>query len=346
MSGYCCRDARVLPKSAARRGTTIVELIAVAACTGLLILLFGAALQTSREDDKAATCLANLHSVAVAAMIYGNDYNESVIPIRPEMQQPSDEWMWKTVHAFAYGGRSATKPMRLFGARKIYLNDVKNQGKGTRGAAYAIKTRGLTLMNYPQVADDTDVEELDTPFYHCPSDTGYPRSPLVQWSPRGNAKKSCYDTLGNSYRANLHALYRDNGEALSLGAWGSSVVFAAREVLFAEPVFFEHATADLRKSGRQLKSLQSWHGHDVVANVAFGDGHCVKMKDMERTTYDENELKAMGLSRANGAYLARGARWQLDRYPIKGRPVCGDWSDSGGFADLDPSQWPFTRGRE
>ncbi|MGD8453241.1 MAG: hypothetical protein PVJ57_15595 [Phycisphaerae bacterium] len=327
-----------------RVGASVVELLVSVSAVGVLAVVLLPILQQTKSDDAEAKCLSNLRSIAVAVHSYAaDDRNELIIPIHPKMIEPSTKPYWQTVHAYSYGGRSATHTLRIGPNEAVQLNNVPGWGRGTPGAAYAVNTRPLN--NYLYRPEKGFEEGTDLAIFHCPADTGYPKSKLIDGVPRANAKRPCYNILGSSYPANMHALYRENGEALSLGPWGqhaSWLANPARLVVFAEPLLFEMArqTSVDAKEARQLKG---WHGDALMSNAAYADGHAQAVRKLQRTSLTGEELTQLGVSEPNASLLLRGERWVLDNYPTPGTRIFGQWEDIKDFEAYRHEQWPFVK---
>ena len=117
-----------------RRAISWLDLLVALAIIALLISILLPSLARARAQAKTAVCLSNLKSLMMASHAYAaEDQHELILPIHRQMVRPTQRWYWKTVNAFAWGGRSAPKPLKLSEKESVYLNDVAGQGRGTAG---------------------------------------------------------------------------------------------------------------------------------------------------------------------------------------------------------------------
>lgn len=335
-----------------------VELLVTLSCAASLSLLCLVLAAQAGQNQQRARCLSNLKRIAVAAMTYAiEDRREQVIPIHPRMLDHSPTWYWKTVHAFAYGGDSATQKLPFDAQTGVFLNDRAGQGGDTSGAAYARATRPLNRY----ALDGTGPEDADVALtvFRCPADSGYPVTLAFAHAPPAAAAIDCFDMLGNSYRANLHALYRDNGEALSLGPWGlglSRIPAPASTVTFFDPLVLEFTAppaaaappdSDAPHSRPTADAPKGWHNQRRGDPAAFVDGHVELLKDMQPQPPPADATAK--LARANAGLLLRGDRWVFDAFPSPATAILGDWSGAAGglaaWPDLQPDQWPIAGAR-
>lgn len=61
-------------------GFTLVELLVVITVVAILIAMLLPSLKEARDTAKSASCLANVRSLALSAMAYGNDWKNSCVP--------------------------------------------------------------------------------------------------------------------------------------------------------------------------------------------------------------------------------------------------------------------------
>ncbi len=323
-----------------RRAVTLIEFVTVAVAASLLASMLLMLVAQAGGKRSATKCLANLKRIGVAVHSYAaDDSRELLTPIHARMLRPSETWFWRTVHAFTWGGASAAKPFQYGPDSKVYLNDRNNQGGGTPGAAYAANTRPLNPYLIAVEKEGRTAEKELKDHFECPADAGYPDDPAVTQSPRANAGRACYDTLGNSYRMNVYALYRENGEALSLGLWAqrlSTVLRPADTVAYFEAPFMDMALAARADGGEP--TLKAWHGGGTGANVLIADGSARNLQKLAIQTGDA--LKFDDLTPESAALLLRGERWMIDSHPAPGVGIFGEWPGDG-FPDLAPDTWPI-----
>jgi prepilin-type N-terminal cleavage/methylation domain-containing protein len=336
------------------RGFTLIELLVVVAIIALLISILLPALNGAREQGKRATCLANIKSIATAMHAYaGEDSKELIIPIHPMMVRNTvavhpSWWMWRTANWFAWGGR--TPPKR-------FLTNCANEGStgcgpllGDTGALsiYAARNRPLNKYVYGQVSES---DEKKMEMFHCPSDEGYPDSPQIDDSPPANAKRSCYDTLGSSYRASLFAFFPAAGGsytgAYAIGPWGkrlSTLQSTSRLILFGEPSFFNMIGMDDGTVNPDPVVVLGQHKKRMVDNIAFVDGSARSTQaDGRENITDPQVLQQMGAAGA-GALLSRGPTWTFDTYPTPGARIWGTsapWVPPYNGFGIPVNSWPI-----
>jgi hypothetical protein len=191
-------------------------------------------------------------------------------------------------------------------------------------------------------------DENNLPMYQCPSDQGYPDAPpdIVDDSPRMNAERPMYDTVGNSYRGSLYCFIGDDG-AFAIGPWGhrlSTIPDTARVILLGEPRFFNMVGLN-GGAVEDPKYITGWHRRVLTDNLAFCDGSA---RSTLASGYDDvGVLPGMNLSPPNAALIARGPTWRFDVWPTPGARIWGNsipWIPPYNFntADgpLNTSQWP------
>ena len=325
-----------------RRAISWLDLLVALAIIALLIAIMLPSLARARQQAKRAVCMSNLKSLVMASHAYAvDDQRELILPMHMQMVQPTERWYWKTVNAFAWGGRSAPHALQLSESESVYLNDIAGQGRGTPGAAYAASTRPLNRYVY---GDLTGEETMDLKMYQCPADRGYPANAAVEDAPPANAGRSCYDTLGNSYRANLLALYGERGQACAVSPWGhriSAVQNPSRIVLYAEPLFIRGTMRD--GEGRfSAMAFTGWHGKEAADNVAFLDGSVRRTTVDRMAEFETVTLEAMSTLPKNAEFLIRGNRFQMDVYPTPAARIWGKWEELSNFEAYSREHWPFT----
>ena len=185
----------------------------------------------------------------------------------------------------------------------------------------------------------------DLKMYQCPADRGYPASAAVEDAPPANAGRSCYDTLGNSYRANLLALYGERGQAFAVGPWGHQVSVIenpARVVLYAEPLFIRANTRD-GEGQFSAKAFTGWHGKESTDNAAFCDGSARRTIVDRMAGFDADTLRAMNVSPKNSEFLIRARTFQIDMYPTPAARIWGRWEDLSRLQGVQPGAMAFRK---
>ena len=63
-----------------RRGFTLIELLVVIAIIAILAAILFPVFAHARDKALAATCLSNLKELGLAAMMYVQDYDDTIVP--------------------------------------------------------------------------------------------------------------------------------------------------------------------------------------------------------------------------------------------------------------------------
>ncbi|MGQ9731732.1 MAG: DUF1559 family PulG-like putative transporter [Candidatus Zipacnadales bacterium] len=69
------------------RGFTLIELLVVIAIIAILAAILFPVFARAREQARRSSCLSNLKQLAIAAMMYGQDYDE-LLPVAPTQGNP------------------------------------------------------------------------------------------------------------------------------------------------------------------------------------------------------------------------------------------------------------------
>lgn len=328
------------------RAFTLIELLVVIGIIALLLAILMPSVSGAREQGRRTYCLANLRSIGQAAVSYATDQPRNlIIPIHQMMvrpMSPGDYWLRRTAIWFAYGGRSAPRP---------FLTDTGPRLLGDDGP-WAARTRPLNRYVYGDIMA-ADARELR--LFRCPSDVGYPDHLDIDDSPAENANRSCYDTLGNSYRASLFAIFPARGEAymgaFAIGPWGhtlASVPHPAMVAAFGEPRFFNMIGLDNGVANPDPVVATGWHGQWMVDNLVFCDGSARPTRATGHQTIDPDVAQAeMGVG-PNWDLLSRGPTWRFDLWPTPGARI---WAAEPGDLRWNPpytaqpderwKTWPF-----
>ncbi|MDD2707287.1 MAG: DUF1559 domain-containing protein [Verrucomicrobiae bacterium] len=86
---------------------TLIELLTVTACIGLLCSLLLPALKSAREKARQIQCINNLRGIGQAAMVYANE-NESWLPHSGSAETTNGVRTWKTQIALSLGSSLLT----------------------------------------------------------------------------------------------------------------------------------------------------------------------------------------------------------------------------------------------
>ena len=69
---------------------TLIELLIVIAIIAILAAILFPVFGQAREKARQATCLSNLHQIGYAIMMYGQDYDETIMPNGMNIPCPQD----------------------------------------------------------------------------------------------------------------------------------------------------------------------------------------------------------------------------------------------------------------
>ncbi len=323
-----------------QRGFTLIELLVVVAIIALLISILLPSLQGAREQAKKALCLSNMGQIGKGAHAYAaDDPREMIYPMHRlsvttgHANGFTGNWAWRTGLPFAYGGRTAVRPMATSGGLVTIMMD---------DYLWGAPTRPLNRYLYTEV-DTSDFKKM--PMFHCPSDVGYPVIDAAAWGGEGDidappqsAGIPCYDYLGNSYRVNTCGVIWIGGSLsrgdMSVGAKGhasSAIENPSRVALYCEPLFyFWSRNAPGSNPDMEALMIPGWHKKMVSDNVIFADGSARHTKVETLNEWDDQTLRAMNYTTGFDAYafLRRGRTWQTDCYPAPGA-VTRTFADSG-----------------
>jgi prepilin-type N-terminal cleavage/methylation domain-containing protein len=343
-----------VPSSALRlRAFTLIELLVVVAIIGLLISILLPSLQGAKEQSKKVRCLANLGSIGRAMQVYASEENDVIGPMnRYYGLRKNNSWLNFTADWIAsWGGRSAPDPFKVSASASFEINDtgdITTDG-GLIEGLFAAKYRPLNA--YVGVTDLEPVYDsggqptklgsaYDLPLFECPSDAGYYDAPpnVIDDSPRANAERRCYDTLGNSYRASMAGAHTGSWKPyITWGPWGaqiSKLSNTSRMILAGEPTFFNMIGLN-GASGVEIDPiwLIGWHKRFLTDNLIFVDGHAEATFVGDRLRMDNATMQAADI--CLGEYTSRGPTWQLDCYPAKARLL------RGAVSPWNYPCWPF-----
>ncbi len=326
-----------------RRAFTLIELLVVIGIIALLMAILLPSLSKAREQGRRVYCLANLRSIAQAAVAYaGDDRKDLIIPIHQSMVTPmsaTDYWLRRTAIWFACGGRSAPQPF-LTDNGPVALDEE---------SSFAARTRPLNRYLY---GDIMAADEADMDLFRCPSDRGYPYHEEIDDAPIENAERTCYDTLGSSYRASLYGIfsypYEEYDGAFAIGPWGhklSSIPTPSQVPIFGEPTFFNMIGMDNGVANPPAVIATGWHGQWMKDNLAYADGSARTTRAEGHETLSAETSARMDLG-SNWHYISRGPGWRFDLWPTPGAriwaadPTNALWNPPY-TAHPDPQHWPF-----
>jgi prepilin-type processing-associated H-X9-DG protein len=241
-------------------GFTIIELLIVTTCVSLLLALFAPKLQAARERTRVVHCLANLRTLAAAAVAYSAEDNRNlVIPVHPtaNVNAEHDDGF------FDFGGGDGLEV--AWSGSRIGPNSSRN-------AVSRPLNRFLSL----------DVPR--TRLYQCPSDrifnpsADYPN--WAVWTPVFR-EQSSHTVVGTSYWGNA-VKSRSGEDWYSLGMFLrplNRVPAPADTVLFMEmPMLFNLVVVGQERIHVGSHGLSGWHSSEPDFNLAFVDGHAAQVR--------------------------------------------------------------------
>lgn len=320
-----------------QRAFTLTELLVVATLVALTALILAPSLGRVRQTNQTSACLANLLQIGIATQTYAaEDEDELIIPIHGSMVAATPYWEWRMVQWFAWGGSNPTLTVKLDPSRELWLSDEPPSSGPTIiwRPQYGASTRPLNGYTAPEGLG----------MFHCPADTGYPNEPLwIDDAPIASAGRPCGDMLGNSYRANLCAVFDFSGGwsdgprgVFSRGPWGhrlSTLTETSRLLLTADAMLFIQSGAG---SAVPDSIACSWHGAWMTSNALFCDGSARSVLTAPRQPggllFEEAEEVEGAAEPPPDPYPCVDdylrfelPRFQLDCYPTPGAVIWGDW---------------------
>jgi prepilin-type N-terminal cleavage/methylation domain-containing protein len=340
------REIFLMTKKTRNAGFTLIELLVVVAIIALLLSILLPSLAGAREQGKKAKCLANLKNLGSAMYQYANDDKaEQLIPIHMNMVQTCSFWEWKTVIWFAWGGNSGSKVFRATEDGAWVLDDDDSDVAGQKFPEYAAYRRPLNLYMLDDVGGSGDTKSQKLEWFECPSDVGYPDDPRIDDAPRSNAERSCYETLGNSYRASL-SMYTAGEEGagpskghFSSGPWGhrvSTLLDTSKTILAGEPTFFNMIGRDTEEGITDDVPVFGWHKKKQMDNLLFCDASARMTKAEKQTEVDAADVLKLNLAKADAIH--RGTDYRLDTYPVPGALI---WGRREFGEALKQPTWPW-----
>ena len=273
-----------------RAAFTLVELLVVIGIIALLIAILLPVLTSARRAAQDAACLANLHSIGQATIMYRNETGHLPFyfylrngdsPVPPGGTGSALWWVaftqgGKTTHSGAYFGymEDSTKPLNKY----LYKDMTPEPWNGTKTA--------------PDKRWQRDV-------FRCPADTGEGMGRPGQGLPVNYACPSVmspYEAYGTTYMCNrgfmydpdITALYYktmtgpwthekvnhfNRGIAKIMGKWNQCETYVAADIWFLWSVFYH-------------KDFAGMHSKQSVHNGVFLDGHAqhvyITSRDVQR----------------------------------------------------------------
>jgi len=296
-----------------RRGFTLLELMAVVSCVGVVVAIAFPSLDAAVRESRQALCTKRMFEIGQASLIYSErDVFNAAIPIN-HLQFQQDPANPTFIGAYEWGGKSGVG--RIGFTERFYTHFLSsrygtNAGFGPADRPLNEILYGHRFPNYRErndrigMAADT---KLNLDKYRCPADDGPPLGDThndvtgphcADWIV--NPERTSFDHFGNSYAANIFMVETFGtfgGEIFSNSPYlraHSRVPNPARTIYYEEnigrwawaaPQAIDGCTFLAQGLG-PTGAIRGWHGKDWRYNHSFGDGHVAM-----QTIYNEGTEK-------------------------------------------------------
>ena len=326
-------------------GFTLVELMVIAGCVGLLVAFFPPSLQATLGQSRNAVCLDRLRAIGQANLTYSaDDLDGWAIPVHGSFGVKEGDMSWQSlaalgrfVGAYEWGGKSGIGRDDFMGPP----NPI-NSAYGTK-AGFGPATRPLNNILYPHgFRDNLDPlferggasrdTQLKLEAYRCPADDGPPGGAhCPQWL--DHPQRSSYDHFGTSYAANVFMVGSGGGGPLLSNSPYlrplSRVPNPARTLNYEENIGRwawaarrELSECDFIGPGVDpgpTKAVRGWHGKNWTFNRVFVDAHAETQAIYVEGTEDQE------------GYANHYRNQQLPAYPDWPGCTEGGGDQSGSF---------------
>ena len=221
-----------------RRGLTLLELLICIAIIALLLAILLPTLSRARSVANRSLCASNLRQIGIGWALYIQDSNDR-LPRTAELPT------WK------YGGVEFVGPSRT-----------------------PILAQSRPINQYMDQAAINDLSQV-TRLFQCPSDIGITaRGTTIAGTPAPSilSQGSCFNTFGNSYRANDLLLDASLSRATELNrplALYEITTTHSKVLLTGDPAWF-YATRVPRDP--QAANEATWHTQPDAGNMLAVDG--------------------------------------------------------------------------
>ena len=272
-------------------GFSLVELVVIAGCVGLLFAIVQPSLQASLGQSRNAVCLDRLRAIGQANLTYSADDPDGwAIPVHSKQYQ-QDPYNPVFIGAYEWGGKSGVGwddwagPPGPLGSR---FGTFAGFGPATRplnNILYPHGFRDNLQPVYSRFGATLDTR-LKLEAYHCPADDGPPAGAhCPEWL--AHPGQSSYNHFGTSYAANVFMIASTGGGAMlsnspylrplsrvpnpartlnyeeNIGRWAWAARRELPECAFVGPGVDPGPT----------KAVRGWHGKNWTFNRVFVDAH-------------------------------------------------------------------------
>lgn len=283
-----------------RKGVTLVELLFVALCVGILFAVFQPSLQSSLQLSRNVICLDRLRAIGQATVLYSaDDANNMAIPVHRGWPDPFYDDRDRPVGAYEWGGKSgrgqpdfigsyapvhsAFGTFAGFGPATRPLNEIMYKGGFRNNAPDAF----YDYSEYDRIGAANDML-LNLDAFRCPADDGPPDGGhCPDWV--SHPEDSSFDHFGTSFAANIFMITNSGGGPLIsnspyLGAL-SRIVEPTQTLMYEENIgrwaWASRNEIPACQSALGLKGIdpgptkviRGWHGKNWTYNRAFADAH-------------------------------------------------------------------------
>ncbi len=328
-----------------KRGFTIVELLFVAACVGLLLAITQPSLQSTLQLSRNTICLDRLRAIGQASAIYSSyDPSGMAIPVHPAWANSEYPQRGRHVGAYEWGGKSGIGWQDFLGGNDPFFSaygTLAGFGPATRPLNSIIYKGGFrnhapegTEGTYDRVGASLDTQ-LNLDAFRCPADDGPPGGAhCPHWL--DEPQRSSFDHFGTSYAANLFMIGNSGGGPM----YSNSPYLRplTRIPTPARTIYYEENVGRWAWAARReiqacsfigpgvdpgpTKAVRGWHGKNWTFNRAFVDGHAETQavyiegtEDSEGYAEHYSSAPVVGVPANYRCITIRGDGWQKDTLP-------------------------------